>query len=431
LIQNIYSCAYNFLLKSIEPGIVDFLSRKSLRDPEFKKGRLGFYDGPQIGSGKPRIWCHAVSVGEATGAIPTLTELKRRLPDAVVSMTAGTPQGVKFARAHVPAGTAVFPFPLDFSKCVARAISTLRPHLFINFETEFWPNFFGELNSKKIPALLLNGRISESSERFYRLFAPLFRPVFEQFTYMAMHSGEDMERAVRLGASPRKVLTLGSSKYDALTRKACPDRADYWKNLLAIGNGPVLIGGSLRGSETIELLRVFQRLRHSSAGLLAIFAPRHMKNIPKMSDWLKKENIAFDLLTEIEGGLRARTAPVVLVDRMGPLFELYSVGDLIFCGGTFEPVGGHNILEPAAWSKAVFYGPHLKKVLHEHRILRDFGGSFQALDPEDLFYQWKTWLGNMERIGKCGEAAGRALNSFKGVVGRQVELILESLPKAD
>ena len=120
----------------------------------------------------------------------------------------------------------------------------------------------------------------------------------------------------------------------------------------------------------------------SSAGLLGIFAPRHMKNIPKMCEWLANENIPYDLLTQIEDGSRARTAPVVLVDRIGALFEIYSVGDLIFCGGTFEPVGGHNILEPAAWSKAVFYGPHLKKVLYEHRILRDSGGSF--LVPQTL-----------------------------------------------
>jgi 3-deoxy-D-manno-octulosonic-acid transferase len=155
-----------------------------------------------------------------------------------------------------------------------------------------------------------------------------------------------------------------------------------------------------------------------------------MENIPKMSGWLEKENIAYDLLTRIESGTCARTAPVVLVDRIGALFDIYSVGDLIFCGGTFEPVGGHNILEPAAWSKAVFYGPHLKKVLHEHRILRDFGGSFLVLDPGDLFSQWKKWLGDIDGLRKYGEAANKALNSFKGVVGRQVELILESLPKA-
>ena len=163
--------------------------------------------------------------------------------------------------------------------------------------------------------------------------------------------------------------------------------------------------------------------------LLGIFAPRHTKNIPKMCEWLENENVPFDLLTQIEDGSRARTAPVVLVDRIGVLFELYSVGDLIFCGGTFEPVGGHNILEPAAWSKAVFYGPHLKKVLYEHRILRGFGGSFLALDPDDLVAGWKKWLGDLDGLRKNGAAANKALNSLKGVVDRQLELILESVPK--
>ena len=382
-------------------------------------------------AGKPRIWCHAASVGEVTGAIPTLASLRKSLPNAALFLSSGTPQGLKFARAQLPRAVAVFAFPLDFSDSVSRAISTVQPDLFVNFETEFWPNFFQELNTRGIPALLLNGRISGSSERLYRLLSPLFRPVFEQFTTMAMHSREDMERAVRIGAPPSKIMVLGSSKYDGLAERANPQRADFWKELLGIGNRPVLIGGSLRGSETIELMRVYRRLRSFSTDLLGIFAPRHMENIPKMTDWLSKNGMAYDLLSRIEDGSTVRSAPVVLVDRIGVLFEIYSIGDLIFCGGTFEPVGGHNILEPAAWSKAVFYGPHLKKVLHEHRILRDFSGSFLASGPEDLFFQWKRWLGNLDGLRKHGEAANRALHCLKGVVGRQVKLILGSASRAD
>jgi 3-deoxy-D-manno-octulosonic-acid transferase len=429
LALNLYSSTYNFLWRSFGFKVIDLLSRKSQQDSEFKQGRLGFYDGLKI-SGKPRIWSHAASVGEVTGAIPTLFSLKKSLPHAALFLSTGTPQGLKFARAQLPADVAVFPFPFDFPGCVSKAISTLQPELFVNFETEFWPNFFRELNARGIPALLLNGRVSSSSERFYRIVSPLFRPVFEQFTHMAMHSDEDRERIVRIGAPPSKISVLGSSKYDGLAGKASPEKADFWRGLLDIGNGPVIIGGSLRGSETIELMRIHQQLRGFSAGLLGIFAPRHMNKIPKMIDWLKKNNTPYDLLSQIEEGSRVRTASVVLVDRIGVLFEIYSVGDLIFCGGTFEPVGGHNILEPPAWSRAVFYGPCLKKVLHEHRILRNFGGSFVATGPEDLFLQWKKWLGDLSELQKNGEAANRALNSLRGVVDRQVELILDSLRKA-
>lgn len=306
----------------------------------------------------------------------------------------------------------------------------MRPNLFVDFETEFWPNFFRGLKEENIPALLLNGRISESSERLYRYLSPLFRPVFDHFDHMAMHSAEDMERAIRVGARPEKVEVLGSSKYDGLIDRARPERAQFWKDLLGIGDEVrVMVGGSLRGSECFSLMRVFKELRMSWPATVAVFAPRHMYNIPRMCGWLAKENIGYDLLTSIEKGEKRRTAPVVLIDRMGALFDIYSIGDLIFCGGTLEPVGGHNILEPAAWSKPVFYGPCLKKVLHEHRILRAFDASFPVLDSTDLLSQWERWVKDPDGLAAHGENARKALRSLRGVVDRQIDLIVELLSK--
>jgi 3-deoxy-D-manno-octulosonic-acid transferase len=401
-----------------------------MKDLVFRNGRLGFYNDIPAPEKRPRIWFHAVSVGEVSGAVPTLLALKRRLPQAGIFLTAGTPQGIIYANAQLPADVAVLPFPLDFQKCVARAMHSLNPDLFVDFETEFWPNFYRQLGKHRVPAVLLNGRISESSERFYRYFFPLFRPVFDQFDTMAMHSEEDMDRAARLGVPPEKMIVLGSSKYEGLLAKANPETALYWKKVLNIGPpARVVIGGSLRGSECIRIMQVFQKLKASSPDLVGIFAPRHMRQIPKMCEWLSKEKIAYDLLSQIESGARVRTAPVVLVDRIGILFEIYSVGDFIFCGGTLEPIGGHNILEPAAWSKAVFYGPHLKKILREHRILHYFEGSFPVLDIDDLLLQWKKWMDDPDGLREHGRKAGSALAGFGGVVERQVDLILESLEK--
>lgn len=259
---------------------------------------------------------------------------------------------------------------------------------------------------------------------------PLFRSVFEQFDLMAMHSEEDRDRAARIGVPPEKMFVLGSSKYEGLLRKASAKAPLYWKKILNIGpRMPVVVGGSLRGVECVRLMQIFRQLKTSSPDLLGIFAPRHMQRIPKMCEWLSNAGIPYDLLTQIETGMHPRTAPVVLVDRIGALFEIYSVGDLIFCGGTFEPVGGHNILEPAAWSKAVFYGPNLKKVLREHRILHYFEGSFPVLDAEDLLSQWKKWIDNLEGLREHGKKAGSALAGLGGVVERQVGLIMESLEK--
>lgn len=422
---NLLFSAYNSLLDAFGSKIISFLSRGSLKDPEFRRGRLGLYEGTSVPSGKPGIWFHAASVGEATGAVPTLLALKKKLPEAGILLSSGTPQGILYARAHLPSDVPVIPFPLDFPLSVRRALDSLDPVLFVNFETEFWPNFYRELERRSIPALLLNGRVSESSERFYRLFTPLFRPVFNQFTRMAMHSQEDRNRAIRIGAPPEKLEVLGSSKYESLIARTRLGEAESWKKRLSLEEEtPVLIGGSLRGMECIELMRIFQRLYADYPNLVGIFAPRHMHNIARMREWLAGERIAYDLITQIESGMRSRSAPVILVDRMGLLFELYSAGNLIFCGGTLEPVGGHNILEPAAWSKPVFYGPHLKKILYEHRILQNFGGSFPVRDAEDLLVQWKIWLKNPQGLKMHGERAKSALHSLGGVVNTQVNMII-------
>lgn len=417
------------MLKIFGPAIVSALSRASLRDPQFRRGRLGLLDPSQTGAGSPRIWFHAASVGEATGAVPTLRALSKRLPGAAIMLSSGTPQGLRFARGQLP-DIPVFPFPLDFPASVSRALEIVRPDLFVAFETEFWPNFYNALAGRSIPALLLNGRVSESSARFYNRASPLFGPIFKQFELMAMHSEEDRDRMLSLGAPSERLLVTGSSKYEDLARKALPERASYWKSLFRIGEDTtVVLGGSLRKSECTELMRIFGDLRRLSPQLLGVFVPRHLERISRMADWLTERGIAFDLLTDLESGRVERSAPVVLVDRIGVLFELYSIGDLIFCGGTLEPIGGHNILEPAAWSKPVFYGPHLKKILHEHRILHNFSGSFPVRDIEDLRRQWRKWITDIEGLEKHGPRAKEALRLLGGVVERQVGLIVDILSK--
>lgn len=428
--MGLYFNAYNFILKALGPEILAYLSRKSMKDHEFRKGRLGYADNLPNRDKTPRIWFHAVSVGEINGAVPTLLALRSRLPGAAFFLSAGTSKGLESARDKVPEDIAVLAFPIDFPKCVSRAVAAVRPDIFVAFETEFWPNFYHRLALGDVPALLMNGRVSDSSERMYRFLSPLFLPVFEQFDQMAMGSEEDAERILRIGAAQEKVIVLGSSKYEGMAEKAQPERTEFWKKLLRIGeNTPVIVGGSLRQSECFTLPRIFMKMREIAPGALAIFAPRHMHRVPGMVSWLTAKGVGYDLLTDIESGKKQRSAPVVIVNRMGALFELYSTGDLIFCGGTFEPVGGHNILEPAAWGKPVFYGPHLKKVRREHRILNSFGGSFTVADPEDLLFQWKKFIGDPGALKEAGAHGRDAVKALGGVVERQVEIILESLSK--
>jgi 3-deoxy-D-manno-octulosonic-acid transferase len=152
-----------------------------------------------------------------------------------------------------------------------------------------------------------------------------------------------------------------------------------------------------------------------------------MTQIPPMIKWLDDRKIDFQLLSQIETGGPKRSASVILVDRIGILFDLYALGDLIFCGGTLEPFDGHNIMEPAAWGKPVFYGPHLQKVADEHNILQAFNGSFLVQDSRELLEQWSYWLQHPSELRRYGENAKEALLKLGGVSARQVEIVMHAL----
>ena len=239
-----------------------------------------------------------------------------------------------------------------------------------------------------------------------------------------MLSEEDRRHVLTLGARPERTLVLGSSKYEGLSERADPARLARWREVLQLPRDAVtVIGGSLRRSECTVLLDVFLRLAKTEPRLTGVFVPRHLEQIPNMVRWLEDRSIPYQLLSRIEAGSEPRRQAVVLVDRIGILFDLYGLGDLIFCGGTLEPIGGHNILEPAAWSKPVFYGPNVQKVWHEHLTLQSFGGSFEVRDAEELVRMWSSWLGRLDLLRGHGEKAGDALRSMGGVVERQVGLV--------
>ena len=422
---------YNLLLNTAGRGLLPWLWSRTDEDPVFRRGRLGYYDGEPARAGQPRLWFHAASVGEVTGATAILAAIHERLPQAAICLTVGTRQGFRFARAQLPEWAQVLPFPLDFPKALERAYGYLQPDLYIALESEFWPNLFSLLRNRQVPALLLNGRLSSRSAQFYTLLKPLFQPIFAQFRWLAMHSEEDLRNILAVGADPQRGMVLGSAKYDGLLAKADPDKCGRWRDLLKISADlPVIIGGSLRGMECTELLRIFQTLARDRSDLVGIFVPRHLHQIQPMAHWLEQQGMPFQYLSQLERNGQPRSAPVVLVDRIGILFELYALGDLIFCGGTLEPIGGHNILEPAAWQKPVFYGPHLKKVSNEHKILQHFGGSFLARDGNELCRLWSRWLGDRNELQAHGRQARAALLRLGGVVDKQADLIMAALPQS-
>lgn len=398
-----------------------------MQDREFWLGRLAVYR-LAVRSGSPRLWLHASSVGEVTGAMACVFDLRRHLPECSLVLTVGTLQGFRFARRQLGPWVDVFALPLDLPWMALRAWRHFRPDLYLGFESEYWPCLLWLLNRKGTPAIVLNGRLSERSSRFYAKFPSLFRPLFRQYRWLAMITDADRRHALRLGASPDRIRVLGSSKYDTLVARAQLPPTHPWKRILRCREKtPVLIGGSLRGRECHWLLETFLALRATATDLMGIFAPRHLHRIDEMARYLKDKGVGYHRLSDLVAGQQTRREAIVLVDRIGVLFELYAFGDLIFCGGTLEPIGGHNIVEPAAWGKPVTYGPHVDKVTREHQVLQSANASQVVADPACLTRAWRERLLDLRRQPVSGCEPRQALRVLGGVAAEQTALILETL----
>lgn len=395
----------------------------------FWRRRLFPYLDGAAAKNRPRLWLHAASVGEVTGALAVIRRLRAARPGAAIFFTVGTPQGYRFARAKVPADVPVLPAPLDVPWSVHALLASLSPDLFVAFESEFWPVLHGALRRRGVPVVLLNGRLSQKSLENYRRFAAIFRPIFRSLRLAAMKSEADRRRLLALGVPEERTLVTGSTKVDTLMDRADPEAKLRWRERLQVPEGvPVMVAGSLRGRECTDLLQVFQSLKGSTPDLLGVLAPRHLDRVPVLEEWLRVRGIPYDNLSSfLESGKKCRSADVIVVDRIGHLFDLYALGDLIFCGGSLVPVGGHNILEPVAWGKTVFYGPHVNTVREEHEILSRAGVGVCVTSCEDLSARWRELLIKPERLGAHRRRALEAIRKMAGAADRQVALVLEIL----
>lgn len=390
---------------------------------DFWKRRLLANWAPGASCFGPRVWFHAASVGEVAGALGVLRRLHDAHREVKLFLSVGTPQGYRFARSRVPETVHVLAAPLDVPWAVCRTISRLRPDLFVALESEFWPILHWCLRKHRVPVVLLNGRVSSRSWRRYRRFFSVFRHVFRSVQWASVKSEEDKVRLMNLGVPAHRIAVTGSSKYDALGERADRDSISLWKQRLTLPGGiPVLVGGSLRGGECLALLEIFWKLKEENANLVGIFAPRHLEKVPQMAEWLKNRGLSYDLLSSVLSGIQSRrSSDCLLVDGIGYLFELYGVGDLIFCGGTLAPVGGHNIVEPVAWGKTVYYGPHIHKVLEEHRVLQKYGVGIMVDSPEGLYRRWQDILSARLLHGSDETAARNALNELCGAAELQIK----------
>jgi 3-deoxy-D-manno-octulosonic-acid transferase len=253
------------------------------------------------------------------------------------------------------------------------------------------------------------------------------RQVLQSINTFSMQTKLDAERIVAVGAEPCRVHITGNIKYDlALTPLSSAEeqalRAD-----LGVGQAPVfMVGSTHRGEEEIAVAAYLQARTHVPT-LHLLLAPRHLDRLDEVEALLHRHQLAVQRRSRGRIASHGRERSVLLLDTIGELAKLYAVGTVVFVGGSFAPIGGHNVLEPAAHRKAILFGPHMHNFHQIATALLEAGGALQVHDPEALGAHVTMLLQDPERRQALGDAAHQVLHDNQGAIARTVQLIEQVL----
>lgn len=366
---------------------------------------------------RPRVWIHALSVGEASSARPLVEALRAQLPEVCLIFSSTTRSGEIFARGMAAWVDHFVPFPLDFYWSVNKFLDCLQPDLFVLIETDLWPNLLAGLARRRIPALLANGRATAQSFRRYDRFALLFRPLFRTFTFISMQMRRDAERMVRLGVEPQKVLSLGNLKYDLGRPGQSPVMAADMLAALA-GRTFLIVAGSTHAGEESMLLEACAPLLARDPGLRLIIAPRRIERGVEVSDLARSRGLSVSRRTTgWQQGSR-----VLVLDSLGELSQLYKLADIAFVGGSLVNAGGHNPLEPAVHGKPVIFGGFMHDFAEISQELIEAGAARQV-GAATLGAAFSELYDDGELRSRMGESGMALVRSHQGATERYVALI--------
>jgi 3-deoxy-D-manno-octulosonic-acid transferase len=419
---------YLFALIAISPKILF----RALTQNRYKQGwsqRLGKISRKY--PNKKCIWIHAVSVGEVNATKTIIAELKKRLPDYEIILSATTDTGIDRAQKLYGDQLTVFYFPFDFSFVIHRAFKNLKPSICLLMELEVWPNFTSRARRLKIPVVVINGRISDKSFPKYNLIKPFVKPVFEKVSLFLAQSTEYAERFISLGGRKEATITTGSLKYDTaqITEKA--EGADKLAQQFNIINQRLFVAGGTGPNEEKIILNVFKKLKEQTKynNLRLAIVPRKPERFDEVADLIKKSGFELIRYSQIKAGEKSGISQnaIILGDTMGDLRKFYSLATVVFVGRTLVPMGGSDMMESAAIGKCTIFGPHTFNFKQTVDALLAENGAIEVKDGDELFEAVNKCLSNPEYTKQIAAAGQKIIKKNQGATQKTVDAIVDLL----
>jgi 3-deoxy-D-manno-octulosonic-acid transferase len=383
--------------------------------------RFGF--GEQLPPGS--VWVHAVSVGEVQASAALVMTLRERYPGIPVVVTTLTPTGAVRARSLFKDLAQVRYIPFDLPGSVRRFFKRVQPRLAVIFETELWPNLYHQCGQRRIPLVLASARISPRSVSRYRRLGSLFRDTLSRGVVVAAQGEGDADRFRSLGADPASTHVTGNIKFDFSVPLDIGERGRRLREFYA-AERPMWVAGSTHGGEEEIILEAHRIVRGAHPRSLLVLVPRHPPRFDEVAHGLQRAGIRFVRRSQRLGekaGAAATSADVLLADTLGELLDFYAAADVAFVGGSLVPVGGHNLLEPAALGLPILTGPHNANSADIAKLLIARGAAEVVHDADELAGRVSMLLSDPGERDRIGTIARDSVDSNRGALAKLLGLI--------
>ncbi|MHC4722445.1 MAG: 3-deoxy-D-manno-octulosonic acid transferase [Planctomycetota bacterium] len=424
----VIDCLYLLAIVLISPKIIYRMVRRG----RYRTGwdqRLG-----KIRRRQPRkkcIWIHAVSVGEINATKSLVARLTESLGDYEIVISSTTDTGLGRAKTLYADDLEVFYFPFDLSCVMGRAFKNIQPDICLLMELEVWPNLARIANSKNIPVVVVNGRLSDESFPKYKLIKPITKWMFARVDLVLAQTEEYAARFRALGCSAEKVVVTSSLKYDTARIADKVAGADELAQQLNIGNERLWVAGGTGPGEEKICLEVFNKLRAQDgfADLRLAIVPRKPERFDDVAALITQAGFEFVRYSSIKTEQTKLTDKplVILGDTMGDLTKFYSLATVVFVGRSLVPMGGSDMMESAALGKCTIFGPHTFNFKHTVDVLLKGEGAIEVGNSDGLFKALEKCLTDTAYARRIAANGRDVIKQNQGATVRTVKAVSELL----
>ena len=414
---------YSVLTRAMQPLVRRKLARRGRSEPGYLHAveeRFGHYNVPPS---QGFVWVHAVSLGETRAAAVLLQAIRAQWPGMPVLLTHGTATGREEGRRLLQPGDGQVWQPWDTPEAVARFLKHFQPRVGLLMETEVWPNLVAGCQRMGVPLILANARLSDKSFRQARRLACLSRPAFAGLSAVWAQTEADAERLRSLGAPVTAV--MGNLKFDA---KPDPLQWQAGRAARSLQTRPVALLASSREGEEALWLQAMRDAANAEAPLQWLIVPRHPQRFDEVAALLEKQGWQVVRRSQQKDAVGARSqvpsgATVWLGDTLGEMPYYFGLADVALLGGSFEKLGGQNLIEAAACGCPIILGPHTFNFLEAAEGALQAGAAQRVEDMAQAVQTATQWLTEKTGLAQKAEACERFAGAHRGAAQRSVEAL--------